>query len=203
MPFIERLSIVSAIHYVDEVVDFDDDHMGSCINALEKIKKQYPNDDIYFANGGDRDNNNIPEMSVDGINFLFSVGGDYKKNSSSWILNKWQYYFEERKWGSFFNLFQTKNIKVKELIIEPGKEISFQRHFKRNEIWLVSEGACYVAYAKKNNINDIKKIKLKKYDHYVVPAEEWHQIINTSKQPVHLIEIQYGDKCIESDIERI
>ena len=79
MPFIERLSIVSAIHYVDEVVDFDDDHMGSCINALEKIKKQYPNDDIYFANGGDRDNNNIPEMSVDGINFLFSVGGDYKK----------------------------------------------------------------------------------------------------------------------------
>ena len=67
----------------------------------------------------------------------------------------------------------------------------------------MSEGACYVAYAKKNNINDIKKIKLKKYDHYVVPAEEWHQIINTSKQPVHLIEIQYGDKCIESDIERI
>ena len=203
MPFDERLSIVSAIHYVDEVVDFDDDHMGSCIKALEKIKKQYPNDDIYFANGGDRDNSNIPEMSVDGINFLFSVGGDYKKNSSSWILNKWQYYFEERKWGSFFNLFQTKNIKVKELIIEPGKEISFQRHFKRNEIWLVSEGTCYVAYATKNNINDIKKIKLNKYDHYVVLAEEWHQIINTSKEPVHLIEIQYGDKCIESDIERI
>ena len=146
MPFSERLSIVSSIKFVDEVIDFEDDKMGSCIQALEKIKNNYPDDEIYFANGGDRNNNNIPEMSVKGINFLFSVGGDSKKNSSSWILNKWQYYFEERKWGSFFNLFQTKNIKVKELIIDAGKEISFQRHFSRSEIWLVSEGSCNVLY---------------------------------------------------------
>ena len=203
MPFSERYSIVSSINYVDEVIDFDDDHMGSCIVALEKIKKLYPNDEIYFANGGDRNNENIPELSVDGIKFLCSVGGNDKKNSSSWILNKWQYYFEQRNWGSFFNLFQTKNIKVKELIIEPGKEISFQRHFKRNEIWLVSEGSCYVSFANKNNTNDIKKIILNKFDHYVVPKKQWHQIINPFEESVHLIEIQYGDECIESDIERI
>jgi len=202
MPFSERYSIVSSISYVDEVIDFDDDHMGSCIKALEKIKKQHPDEEIYFANGGDRNDKNIPEMSVEGVNFLFSVGGDDKKNSSSWILNKWQYYFEERKWGSFFNLFQTKNIKVKELIVSPNKEISFQRHFKRNEIWLVSEGACYVRFANNNNTDDIKKIKLNKFDHYIVAAEEWHQIINPFKKPVHLIEIQYGDECIEEDIER-
>lgn len=203
MPFTERCSIVRSISYVDEVIDFDDDHMGSCIVALEKIKKMYPNDEIYFANGGDRNNENIPELSVNGIKFLFSVGGDDKKNSSSWILNKWQYYFEQRNWGSFFNLFQTKNIKVKELIIEPGKEISFQRHFKRNEIWLVSEGSCYVSFANKNNTNDIKKIMLNRFDHYVVPKKQWHQIINPFEESVHLIEIQYGSECIESDIERI
>jgi cytidyltransferase-like protein len=199
MPFSERFSIISSINYVDEVIDFDDDYMGSCIKGLEKIKKEYPNDEIYFANGGDRNDKNIPEMVVEGINFLFSVGGDYKKNSSSWILNKWQYYYEERKWGSFFNLFQTKNIKVKELIVNPGKEISFQRHFKRNEIWLVSEGSCYVSYLKNNNK---KEIKLRKYDHYIVPLGEWHQIINPFQHPVHLIEIQYGDECVEDDIER-
>ena len=203
MPFSERYSIVSSIKYVDEVIDFDDDYMGSCIKALEKIKKQHPNDEIYFANGGDRNDKNIPEMAVEGINFLFSVGGDDKKNSSSWILNKWQYYFEERNWGSFFNLFQTNNIKVKELIIEPNKEISFQRHFNRNEIWLISEGACYVTYANKNDINDIKKIMLNKFDHYVVPKKQWHQIINPFQESVHIIEIQYGDECIEDDIERI
>ena len=38
MPFSERLAIVSSIHYVDEVMDFDDDSKGSCINALEKVK---------------------------------------------------------------------------------------------------------------------------------------------------------------------
>ncbi len=203
MPYLERCSIVSSISYVDEVIDFDDDQKGSCIKALEKIKKQYPNDEIYFANGGDRNDKNIPEMSVEGINFLFSVGGDDKKNSSSWILNKWQYYFEERSWGSFFNLFQTKNIKVKELIINPGKEISFQRHFNRSEIWLVSEGACYVKYANKNNTGSINELKLNKFEHYIVHVEQWHQIINPFKEPVRIIEIQYGEKCIESDIQRI
>jgi D-beta-D-heptose 7-phosphate kinase/D-beta-D-heptose 1-phosphate adenosyltransferase len=99
MPFYERKAIVESIKFVDEVISFKDDARGSCINALEEIKKSYPNDDIYFANGGDRDQKNIPEMSVLGINFLFNVGGDYKKNSSSWILNKWQYHFKKGSGG--------------------------------------------------------------------------------------------------------
>ena len=107
MPFDERKAIVESIQFVDEVVGFKDDSIGSCINALEEIKKSYPNEDIYFANGGDRDKKNIPEMSVSGISFLFGVGGNDKKNSSSWILNKWKYYFEKRQWGSFFNLFES------------------------------------------------------------------------------------------------
>ncbi|MDA8865600.1 adenylyltransferase/cytidyltransferase family protein [Gammaproteobacteria bacterium] len=203
MPFDERKTIIESIKYVDEVFCFQDDSKGSCTNALEKIKKSYPNDDIYFANGGDRDKKNIPEMSVSGINFLFGVGGDDKKNSSSWILNKWQYYFEERQWGSFINLFETKNIKVKELIVEPGKSMSFQRHFKRNEIWLVSEGSCIVSYTEKKTIvNEKKEVQLKKFDHYLVPIKHWHQISNPFKVKTRIIEIQYGKDCSEDDIER-
>ena len=202
MPFDERKAIVESIKFIDQVIGFKDDTKGSCINALEEIKKLHPNDDIYFANGGDRDKKNIPEMSVPDINFLFSVGGDDKKNSSSWILNKWQYYFEERQWGSFFNLFETKNVKVKELLVEPGKSMSFQRHFKRNEIWLVSEGTCIVSYSNDiNNIN-IKELQLNKFDHYLVPLGEWHQITNPFNETGHLIEIQYGVECVEDDIER-
>lgn len=201
MPFSERYSIVSSIKYVDEVIGFDDDHMGSSINALKIVKKKYPDDEIYFANGGDRNEENIPEMRVDGINFLFSVGGDDKKNSSSWILNKWKYYFEERNWGSFFNLFQTKNIKVKELIVDPGKSMSLQRHFKRSEIWLVSSGSCVVTL--KSSDEELQEISLKKFDHYLVPVGHWHQICNPFEEPAHIIEIQYGEKCIEEDIERI
>jgi len=202
MPFDERKAIVESIQFVDEVIGFKDDTKGSCINALEEIKKLHPNDDIYFANGGDRDKKNIPEMSVSDINFIFSVGGNDKKNSSSWILNKWQYYFEERQWGSFFNLFETNNIKVKELIVEPGKSMSFQRHFKRNEIWLVSEGSCIVSYLEKETNQEKQNIKLNKFDHYLVPIRHWHQISNPFKLKVHIIEIQYGEDCLESDIER-
>jgi cytidyltransferase-like protein len=203
MPLHERKSIVEAIKYVDEVISFEDDEKGSCINALETIKKTYPSQEIYFANGGDRDKKNIPEMSVLGINFLFGVGGNDKKNSSSWLLNKWQYYFEERQWGSFFNLFETNNIKVKELIVGSGKSMSFQRHFKRNEIWLISKGSCVVSYSNDIDNENIKELQLNKFDHYFVPVGHWHQVSNPSNTKTHIIEIQYGEDCIESDIERL
>ena len=201
MPFNERKIIIENISSVDSVIGFHDDSIGSATNALIKVKEMYPNDNISFANGGDRNKENIPEMSVDGINFIFSVGGDNKMNSSSWILKNWQYYHEERLWGSFYNLFEEEQVKVKELIVEPGKGMSFQKHFKRHEIWMVSKGSCIVNYSK-NDPNDKKNIQLNKFDHYLVPLGDWHQITNPFDEKCHLIEIQYGEECIEDDIER-
>ena len=201
MPFFERKAIVENLACVDLVVDFEDDELGSATNALIKVKEMYPDDQIIFANGGDRNKENIPEMSVDNISFQFSVGGDDKKNSSSWILKNWQYYYEKRLWGSFYNLFEGDQVKVKELIVSPGKGMSFQKHFKRSEIWMVSKGSCIVNYSK-GDPNNKQNIKLNKFDHYLVPVGEWHQITNPFKETCHLIEIQYGDECVEEDIER-
>ncbi len=201
MPFEERKAIIEGLSSVDTVIDFKDDEIGSATNALIKVKEIYPNDDILFANGGDRNKENIPEMSVEGIEFLFSVGGDDKKNSSSWILKKWQYYFEERIWGSFYNLFEDNQVKVKELIVSPGKGMSFQKHFKRSEIWMVSKGSCIVNYSEDDPDNK-KNIQLNMFDHYLVPVGNWHQITNPFDEACHLIEIQYGEACVEDDIER-
>ena len=202
MPFTERKSIIENFKLVDDVIDFEDDEKGSATNALIKIKKMYPDDEIAFVNGGDRNKGNIPEMVVDGVDFLFSVGGDDKKNSSSWILKEWQYYHEERIWGSFDNIFEDgQNIKVKELIVDPGKGMSFQKHFKRSEIWLVSKGSCVVNYSK-NDPEKKENVQLNKFDHYLVPVGDWHQITNPFDEKCHLIEIQYGEECIEEDIER-
>ena len=88
MSFEERKNILLNIECVDEVFSFDDDNDGTCINALLNIKEKYPTEKIIFCNGGDRNENNIPEMAVDGIYFEFGVGGVDKKNSSSWILKK-------------------------------------------------------------------------------------------------------------------
>jgi len=202
MPFSERKIILENISCVDEVIDFADDDKGSAINAIKKIKNLYPNEQIVFANGGDRNKTNIPEMVIEDVEFIFSVGGDNKANSSSWILKNWQYYHEERIWGSFYNLFEDKDVKVKELIVDPGKGMSFQKHFKRSEIWLVSQGSCIVNFSKDEPDNR-NSITLKKFDQYNVPVTEWHQITNPFKEKCHIIEIQYGEACVEDDIERV
>ena len=88
MPLEERKNILINISFVDEVITFKDDEKGSCINALLEIKNKYPDDEIVFCNGGDRNKGNVPEMIVDNIDFEFSVGGKKKLNSSSWLLKK-------------------------------------------------------------------------------------------------------------------
>jgi hypothetical protein len=52
----------------------------------------YPGDIIVFANGGDRTSSNIPEMDIesDRLVFEFGIGGSDKKNSSSWILDRYK-----------------------------------------------------------------------------------------------------------------
>ena len=202
LPFNERRIILENIKVVDEVFDFLDDELGSCINGLKKIQEIYPNDEIYFCNGGDRGKDNIPEMGIENIKFKFSVGGDNKLNSSSWILKKWQYPHEERIWGQFYNLFQDSNVKVKELIVHPGKGMSFQRHFKRNEIWFISKGKCLINFSK-NDPNNAKEIILKKDDTYFINVKDWHQITNPYQQECKIIEIQYGEETTEDDIERL
>ena len=201
MPFEERKSILENIKNVDEVLSFEDDKSGSCINALEKIKAKFPDHEIIFCNGGDRGKENIPEMSVKGITFEFSVGGDDKKNSSSWILKNWKYDKERRVWGEFFNLFEDDQVKVKELIIEPKKGMSLQKHHKRSEIWLVSQGKCLVNYSKISP-DEIEEITLEKHNSLYVELGDWHQITNPFDETCKVIEIQYGKETIEEDIER-
>ena len=202
LPFIERSLILESLKMVDQVIAFDDDEIGSCINGLNKLKSIYPNDQIIFCNGGDRDDTNIPEMNVSGIGFEFGVGGNAKLNSSSWILKKWSYPSEERVWGSFYNLFSDKGVKVKELIVNPKSGMSFQRHFKRNEIWLISHGKCIVNYSK-DKPEDKKEVLLERFNQFFVEVGSWHQITNPFDETCKIIEIQFGTETEESDIERL
>ena len=202
LPFSERKKILTSLENVDEVIDFLDDKVGSVINALNDLKEKYPKDNIIFANGGDRNNTNIPEMNIQGIDFQFGVGGSSKINSSSWILENWNNQREERVWGYFQTLKTEKNLKLKELVVKAGKGISYQRHFERSEIWFVSKGKCKVKLSKTDPDKFEEKI-LNINDLFKVDRNDWHQIINPFEDDCHLIEIQYGPKVIEDDIERL
>ena len=202
MPFEERKIIIENLSMVDEVIDFDDDEFGSASQALIKIKGFYPKDEIIFCNGGDRTKDNIPEMQIKDILFEFGVGGEDKKNSSSWILKNYEYDKEERVWGEFYNLFSNDFLKLKELIIKPKQGMSFQRHFLRNEIWFISKGQCSVNFSK-DDPDNFEEISLHTEETFHVRKEAWHQIFNPFDEPCHIIEIQYGEETNEDDIERL
>ena len=97
MPFEERKIILENLICVDQVIDFEDDDSGSCINALKSIKNMFPNDEIIFANGGDRNKENIPEMTEEDIQFVYGIGGNFKRNSSSSILDEWVDFAQKNK----------------------------------------------------------------------------------------------------------
>lgn len=202
MKFEDRFAVINNLKMVDEVLKFKDDKIGSCINALIKVKEMYPDDEVIFCNGGDRNQQNIPEMIVKEVNFKFGVGGNEKINSSSDILKNFLYENEMRVWGKFFNLFVDDGIKVKNLIVDPQKGMSFQRHKKRNEIWFVYKGSCIVNFSD-GQPDSAREIKINNREIFKVKKECWHQIINPYKEPCHIIEIQYGEYTEEDDIERL
>ena len=85
----ERLIIVSAIEIVDKAfLSIDQDR--TVRSSIEKIFKEYGDYyDLYFANGGDQNNDICPEVPVCkkyGIGLIDGLGD--KIQSSSWLLKK-------------------------------------------------------------------------------------------------------------------
>jgi hypothetical protein len=190
------------MHDVDRVINFDDTD-GTAIDAIRKVKEIFPNHEILFANGGDRTAVNIPEMVVQDVIFKFGIGGDDKKNSSSWILEEWKAPKTDRAWGYYRVLHEVGvNTKLKELTVAPKTCLSMQRHDQRQEFWFVAEGTATVYTLDESSTDCEVKCQLDVHEHTFIQCREWHQLCNETDQPLKLIEIQYGERCVEDDIER-
>ena len=194
MPWRERMIILDNLHMIDDVIAFDDSD-NTAIDAINKVKEKYPDAYVIFANGGDRTATNIPEMLVPDVHFMFGIGGEDKANSSSWILEDWKAPKTYRPWGYYRVLYDIEGTKVKELVVEPGKQLSMQRHKFRSEYWKVTAGMARI-------INDTGNTTLGVHGSYFVARSEWHQLTNPFPEPLKMIEIQYGPVCSEEDIER-
>ena len=85
----ERAFIVSNIKSVDHCILSIDEDRTVC-KTIEKIAQDFGQEyDLNFANGGDQNNNTIPERSVCdqmGISLIDGLGD--KIQSSSWLLKK-------------------------------------------------------------------------------------------------------------------
>ena len=84
---------------------------------------------------------------------------------------------------------------MKELLVLPGKKLSYQRHSKRNEYWHIVEGEASV-------FGEHKPLKISQWGCLNIAKGEWHQLSNLEETPLRVVEIQWGELCDESDIER-
>jgi len=101
-----------------------------------------------------------------------------------------------RPWGTFETLIEDNGYKIKRIVVKPGKRLSLQKHFHRNEHWIVVSGTAEVQVSDKIYLvrpNESTYIKM----------GEVHRLSNPGKIPVVLIEAQVGEYTGEDDIVRI
>ncbi len=205
MTFEERSTIIKNLKMVDQVLGFEDDAIGSSNKCIEHILSVTGmNTQIIVANGGDRNAGNIPEVikysDHNRVSFAWGVGGDDKKNSSSWILKDWSQPTTERAWGRYTVLDKGEGWQVKQLEFDARKSLSDQRHFKRSEHWHVVDGTIQM---------DLEYPNLEKSSKIMIPGESidifhgtWHKATNIGDTPARIIEVWLGNELTENDIER-
>jgi len=205
MPWEERAAIINELSCVDEVIDFDDDKQGSACGAIAKILKTKSQGwKIVLANGGDRNISNIPEYITykdhPDVEFAWGVGGEDKKNSSSWILKAWSQPTTKRAWGKYAVLDKGDGWQVKHLEFDVGKSLSDQRHFNRSEHWHVVDGV--ISMSLEDREGSCSKRLLIPGDSIDIPTGDWHKAKNIGHKPARVVEVWLGKELTEEDIER-
>ena len=103
---------------------------------------------------------------------------------------------ENRPWGWFETLEESKYYKVKRIHINPGRSISLQRHQKRSEHWVVVQGKASVQ-------KDNQEFELNQNESTYIDINQVHRLSNKSNEILQIIEVQSGEYLGEDDIERL
>ncbi len=102
-----------------------------------------------------------------------------------------------RPWGSYEILYDGGDFKVKKITINPGQEISYQYHEKREELWHIIDGSGIVTINEETDkVNPGTTIR--------IPKLSRHTIKNTNKnKELIFVEVQTGEYFGEDDIVRL
>ncbi len=100
-----------------------------------------------------------------------------------------------RPWGTYTILEEQPGYKIKTIEVKPNKKLSLQKHFHRNEHWIVLSGTAKVTVGKNTYLvrpNESTYIKM----------GEIHRLENPGNIPLIIIETQVGEYTGEDDIIR-
>lgn len=81
-------------------------------------------------------------------------------------------------------------------VVNPGKQLSLQRHLHRSEHWIVVRGTATVT------VGDETRLVCPNESTYIKMGEI-HRLANNGKIPIILIEAQVGEYTGEDDIIRL
>lgn len=101
-----------------------------------------------------------------------------------------------RPWGTYTILEDNPKYKIKRIVVDMGKRLSLQKHYHRNEHWIVVSGTATVTVEDKTFI-------LRANESTYIKMGDVHRLANEGKVPVVLIEAQIGDYLGEDDIVRL
>jgi mannose-1-phosphate guanylyltransferase len=100
-----------------------------------------------------------------------------------------------RPWGTYTVLENGPGYKIKRIEVKVGGKLSLQKHFYRNEHWIVISGIATVTVGSETKI-------LKSNESTYIKIGEIHRLENKGEIPVILIEAQVGHYTEEDDIIR-
>jgi mannose-6-phosphate isomerase-like protein (cupin superfamily) len=103
---------------------------------------------------------------------------------------------ETRPWGEFRVLERGAGFQVKRIDVKPGGRLSYQRHARRHEHWVVVAGRARVTL-------DGSQLELGPGDTSEVPVGAAHRVENPGSELLTFIEVQRGEYLGEDDIERL
>jgi mannose-6-phosphate isomerase-like protein (cupin superfamily) len=104
-------------------------------------------------------------------------------------------YKEERPWGWFEILYEESGLKVKRIMVKPGKRLSLQSHAQRAENWVVVQGRARFTL-------DEKSFDLEPHQAVFIPRACKHRMENPGQDDLVFIEVQTGAYLGEDDITR-
>jgi mannose-1-phosphate guanylyltransferase/mannose-6-phosphate isomerase len=101
-----------------------------------------------------------------------------------------------RPWGYYDSVDMGERFQVKRIVVNPGGQLSLQRHLHRAEHWVVVRGTAEVTIGEETrHVNENQSV--------YIPIGTVHRLANPGKIPLEIVEVQTGSYLGEDDIIRL
>ena len=100
-----------------------------------------------------------------------------------------------RPWGKFDQYTWNEKTTVKVITVNPGQQLSIQRHKKRSELWIALDQGLITYLEGEWRV-------FHKGEHFHIAPHKIHSIRNEYQIPARFLEIAFG-QFDEDDIERL